>query len=384
MALVITFTPGESFDEEGDTITLNKLNRVINSGTGQISSGSLDADSIGDLQVTAAKLEATLNLTGKTVTLPVDQDLGFRTAATKTALLVPAYKGQVGVLDTGEIFIANDTSANSDWLWGGVIVEDSILAAPDHPGQWALVDGVTYRAREPDGDEDPAAADWLPVCTDWIDFKNQDADPDAASGSVRLYAKSNVLYHIPSSGSPQAIGENSESSIVRFVTDNGVVPGPTPWANGEWITLEFNEMALDAGFINADLSENQFGMEAGTYDYTYIINYSLQLSAGSSSQRCTLASRLQNVTTGSEATIPFSNGTQGLNFSGDLGTSLNPPGSTHMTGRFTIDPPAEGSATAYLELQVWTFYVNTTPFMAYSDGSGNDEVWATIRFTKIA
>ena len=143
-------------------------------------------------------------------------------------------------------------------------------------------------------------------------------------------------------------------------------------------------MALDADFIDSDLSANQCVLQSGTYDYTYTINYSLSLSAGGSSQRCTLSSRLQNVTTGSVDTIPFSNGTQGLNYSGDLGTTANPPGSTHMTGRFTIDPPAEGSATAALELQIFTYNMNGSPFMVYDDSSNIDEVWATIRFTKLS
>ena len=92
MALVITFTPGESFDETGDTITLNKLNRVINSGSGQISSGSIDTDNIGDLQVTAAKLHGTLDLTGKAVILPVGIDLSKGIATGETVALMGLWR----------------------------------------------------------------------------------------------------------------------------------------------------------------------------------------------------------------------------------------------------------------------------------------------------
>ena len=121
MALVITFTPGEQFDEEGDTITLNKLNRVINRGYGVVASGSIEEGNIGDGEVSAAKLATALDLTGKTVTLPVGIDLskGIATGDTVALMGTPAYKGQIGVLTGGKGFISKGTSDTDDWVYGG-------------------------------------------------------------------------------------------------------------------------------------------------------------------------------------------------------------------------------------------------------------------------
>jgi hypothetical protein len=109
MAFQFVITPGYVFTPS-EAVTYAKLNKMLSLAYANVLSGTLDTAQIGDLQVTAAKLASTLDLSGKAITLPTN--LRPKTGITATTT-VPDFIGQWGVTAGGIWYVATGTSAGN-------------------------------------------------------------------------------------------------------------------------------------------------------------------------------------------------------------------------------------------------------------------------------
>jgi len=109
MAFQFVITPGYTF-APSEAVTYSKLNKMMSLAYATVLSGTLDTAQIGDLQVTAAKLASTLDLSGNTITLPTS--LRPQTGITPTTT-VPNFIGQWGVTASGVWYVATGTSAGN-------------------------------------------------------------------------------------------------------------------------------------------------------------------------------------------------------------------------------------------------------------------------------
>lgn len=107
----ITIHPGYTFASD-DPVTVAKLNMLLSMAYATLDAGTVGTTSLTDLAVTVDKLATALDLSGKTVTLP---DM-FNVATSIAA--APEKVGQLALV-SGAWYIAQDTSAASDWVpWG--------------------------------------------------------------------------------------------------------------------------------------------------------------------------------------------------------------------------------------------------------------------------
>jgi len=374
MALVITFTPGESFDETGDTITLEKLNRVINSGYGVISSGSIDTDNIGDLQVTAAKLHGTLDLTGKAVTLPVGIDLskGVATGLDIEAMGTPTHLGQIGVLTGGKVFVSKGITSTADWVYGGYFnitgIDEAAFGTPDLIGQWAIDSaGRTYRAVALTGDPEKM---WMPLRSSSLDLVSRDDDPDhldfnglTGSGHIRLYNKSNNLFMLQDDGTVvqvQATGQG-DVYIAQNRQDRGVFG--QLMVKEVWTKVELNT-EITTGSTIASLTDSRVRLDPGNYEFDYFIQF--EYDAGDTP----LGGRLYDATAGA---FIANSGSRGLN-----ATVATDGADVIGVGFFTITVQSD------IELQGWVDQSNCSIGEATwgADDAGISELFASLRFRR--
>jgi len=411
MAFVVNFTPGESFDETGDTITLAKLNRVINSGYGVIASGSLDEDNIGDGEVSAAKLKEVLDLTGKTVTLPVGIDLskGIATATTVALLGTPAYKGQIGILEgagagvkAGRIFIAKGTASTADWVFAGYLNIDgsdtTSFGVPDQLGQWAMDSaGMTYRAVALTGDAD---AMWMPVRSKSVDLVHQSSDPDhldftgsTGSGNIRLYNKGNQLYMLQDDGTVvQVTGTQGSQSIYFRYKEGQGIDGDAITAD-TWINVPLNQNAgvlsvTEAGsaapyawFVDKSGADNyEITLGAGTYSYDYMVGFNLNHFAADYIE-CRARLYLSNDPPGPEV-IDYSASSTNVVLNSTAATWQDENHRLIMVGEFTL--------AGQKDLRLQAYAATTGVFFGKATGTATgtepamEEVYAYIKITKVS
>ena len=142
MAFTFTINPGYVLGAT-EAVTNDKLNAMLALAYATVLSGTLDTAQIGDLQVTAAKLAATLDLSGKTLTLPTN--VQPKTGANVAALGTPDFIGQVGVLTDGTTYVAKGISSNADWYWNGhTQTADPNTATPTFIGQLTYFNSNWY------------------------------------------------------------------------------------------------------------------------------------------------------------------------------------------------------------------------------------------------
>jgi hypothetical protein len=412
MAFVVNFTPGESFDETGDTITLAKLNRVINSGYGVIASGSLDEDNIGDGEVSAAKLKEVLDLTGKTVTLPVGIDLS-KGIATGTdigtdagELGVPAYKGQIGILEgagagvkAGRIFIAKGTASTADWVFAGYLNIDgsdtTSFGVPDQLGQWAMDSaGMTYRAVALTGDAD---AMWMPVRSKSVDLVHQGSDPDhldftgsTGSGNIRLYNKSNQLYMLQDDGTVvQVTGTQGAQSIYLRYKESQGIDGDAITSE-TWTSVPLNQEAgmasVESGgtypwFVAKSGADNyEITLAAGTYSYNYMVCFNLESSSLNYTE-CRARLYLSNDPPGPEV-IDYSASSTNVVLNSSNASYQHEQHRLRMVGEFTL--------AGQKDLRLQAYAAGTGVFFGSATGTGSgaepsmEEVYAYIKITLLS
>jgi hypothetical protein len=132
----VTVTGSKTFVSD-ETVTPEKLNSlgvpgvVVALATGEVTAEKLAADAvetakIKDENVTAAKLAATLDLSGKTLTLP--PTFGLNAWATKTANYTAVAGDQINANTTGGAFTVTLPATPDDY---------TTVTLADHAGTWA-------------------------------------------------------------------------------------------------------------------------------------------------------------------------------------------------------------------------------------------------------
>jgi len=175
MPVTITIHPGATLD---NPITLAKLQAAFALAYATIDAGAIDTATLGDEAVTAAKLAATLDISGKTVTLPGEF---YYESLSDPATDAPDRIGQIGLDGSGNLYVAYGTSAGE---WYPLDIATSIASAPTRKGQLALVSGSWYLATDTS-----AASDWKPLQTDALRFPDYGGDFDGVADKMTFFVK---------------------------------------------------------------------------------------------------------------------------------------------------------------------------------------------------
>lgn len=185
MPVTISLHPGVVFDA-ATPITIAILNQLFSAGYATMDSGTIDNANITDGAITGAKVNATFDLTGKTLTLPVNRQP--KTAIT-AASTVPDFIGQIGLTAANVAYVAYGTSAGN---WYRIDINDalaSIAAAPVRIGQFAYAGGILYLAKGV-----ATVADWIELNPTVYYLPDQGSDPAAPTAACKIYSKGGSLY----------------------------------------------------------------------------------------------------------------------------------------------------------------------------------------------
>jgi len=175
MAVTITIHPGATLD---NPLTLAKLQAAFQLAYATLDAGAIETLTIGEGSVTAAKLASTLDLSGKTITLP---DQFYYESLTDPATDAPDRIGQIGKDSSDNLYVAYGTSAGN---WCPLDIATSIGSAPTRTGQLALVSGSWYLATGTS-----AASDWKPLATDALRMPDYGGDFDGVADKMTFFVK---------------------------------------------------------------------------------------------------------------------------------------------------------------------------------------------------
>lgn len=208
--------------------------------------GSITGSQLAAATVTVANLADALNLSGKTITMPVNR-MPKIVAEGSLASTAPDYVGQMAVTTgstSGRVLVGYGTSAGN-WL-PMEKVATSISSTPAYVGQWALVSGVFYVAKAAS-----SSSDWVPLSLSGLFLSVQGSQLD--SGVAGLHS----VYVKTVSGNPHlffAAQGGSEYDMTAALSNVPTAYNAPDWDSG-WTKVSNGQ--------EYDLTNTNFGRVAG-------------------------------------------------------------------------------------------------------------------------
>ena len=253
--LIIALNPGYVFDETSgaETLTPEKLNRMMQDGSATILSGKIQSSLLADQLITTAKLNTTLSFAGITVTnntvSATDEQFRTNTGAAEN----PDSAGQIGIAtSTLNIYIAKNTTS---WALAGTVIAKDVSNVADYKGQMSYSAGVSGDEVIHIAKDKLLVADWtktLPINS--LEFENNAADPTGLANKTTIWKNGDQLYY--------RIGTGSAIALTGAAPISGA---STPdWDSG-WIAVASN--------TSYDLEDTGSGGFSENSDITSVTGY---------------------------------------------------------------------------------------------------------------